>query len=289
MRANTITIAALNIVMPVPHSSSRYIDLFKDAFALHRIISLRANHQAKLGSLEYNSKEHIITGQIYKFFNLNITGSWFNVMEHRPAEDSELEQVQVPVHLKPEFEFFDYVFFPNHHRLVFICKDKRDSLPVMSASKFFLDLFSQDELMKEYGRIDVIVEPSHETLNRILAIHKLTRLFIEIIPPNADDLQLAEAVFMEQMNSMNASKMTSELMSDKPGGLVPDENTKKLAQIARSNGKVNGRGVDEQGKSIELSTADHPYLDRFTYIPSLELRLPAFIQRAQVLLNKLIN
>lgn len=289
MRQNTITIAALNIVMPVPHSSSRYTELFNDAFALHRIISLRGNHQAKLGSLAYDNKKRIITGQIYKFFDLDISGSWFNLVEHRPAEDSELEQVKVPVHLKPDFKFFDYVFFPQHHRLVFICRDKKDSLSVMLASKFFLDLFTQAELMKKYGRIDVIVEPNHETLNRIFEIHKLTRLFIEIIPPNADDLQVAEGLFMEQMNIMHATKMTSELTSDKPSGLVPDEKTRKLAQIARSNGKVIGRGLDEQGRSIELSTVDHPYLDRFSYIPSLESRLEIFIQKAQIFLNKLIS
>jgi hypothetical protein len=287
----TFVIAALNIVMPVPHNQQRYINLLKKAFDARRSVPMWGEYRAGLGecNVDVHDEHTIVTGEIYKFFDLNAESQWFNALEQRPAEQNEREQVKIPKHLKPDYKSFTYIFFPRDHRLFFICREQRASLSPTMARKFFDDLFFQDDLIKEYGRIEVIVEPSHESLSKILSIHTLKRLYIEISPPNSDVLHDAEQNLMAKMNRQRATKMTTELVSNNPEGLNPDKETKTLAQIARSNGKVEGRGQDADGKSVSLSTADHPLRDTVKYDPVSELRSETFFQRAQQLLYRIIT
>lgn len=286
-----LSISALNIVMPVPHSPQRYIELFEKAYALHQSISLRADHSGLLGAcrLEDVNGVTIVTGEIYKFLNLDLEGQWFNAIEQRPAEEEDLEDLVIPPHLKPHFKTFQYVFFPRGHRLFFISRELSESLTPGIALRFFKDLFNQPVLVQEFGQIEVIVEPSQDTLQRILNMPKLKRLYLEVSPPNADDLNAVEQRVMARLNNQRASKMIEEFVSDRPQGLLPDEETRQLARIAQSNGKVEGRGFDENGMSVALSTEDHPLIDRIEYNPQTTTRKDTLLHRAHTLLNQILQ
>lgn len=262
MRRSIVKVGVLNIIMAPPHSPQRYIELLKKAFALKNIISLRADYQGMLGSCQSDSSlgQEILTGTIYKFINIDIKGRWFNINESRPAAPTDLNEVHVPDHLKPNLSIFHYLFNPNNHKIIFINKFKNSTLPHNMVKKLFYELLNKEELIAEYGFIDIIIEPQRETLQTILEMPILKTLYIEVIPPNPDfpDEEEEEEIF-RRLTGQRAIKMTTELTSGKDG-LAPDDITKKIARVAQSNGKVRGHGFNLEGKALNESTTDHPFI-----------------------------
>lgn len=65
----TIRVAALNLVMPPPHSPTRYVEMLKHSFRLHEAIELRGDYKGMLGGAR--GDEDLIQGELYKFFDLD--------------------------------------------------------------------------------------------------------------------------------------------------------------------------------------------------------------------------
>jgi hypothetical protein len=72
----TITISALNIVMPSPHSAERYVELFRRAYRNKQPVRLRGDFSGMLGALrvEEMDGQNIIVGEFYKFLDLKLDG-----------------------------------------------------------------------------------------------------------------------------------------------------------------------------------------------------------------------
>jgi len=69
-------------------------------------------------------------------------------------------------------------------------------------------------------------------------------------------------------------------------GLSPNEETKKLARIAQSNGKVVGH-LGSRGESKILSTQDHPLIDKVDYQHETQIRSDVLLTRARELISNL--
>ena len=279
-------VAILNIVMPLPHTPSRYVELLQATYTRHRIASLRSDYAGMLGALDITQGE-VISGQFYRFFNLNIDSPWFNLSNQQEAEPGDLAQIQVPTHLKPHHLAISFVFIPQRHRLIFVTRAGHESFSPTMAKSLLDSLFSDVELTQLFGEIEVTIEPSREQLRRIFSLPRLKKLLIELSPPNPDDLDEAERDVLDRMSEERAQRMSVELISRHPRGLQPDENHKLLASIAQSNGKVSGHGEDENGNLITLSTDDHPLIKVVTYDPNIQTQNHALSLEAQTLVQTL--
>jgi len=83
---------------------------------------------------------------------------------------------------------------------------------------------------------------------------KLRRLKIVVTRPNAEDLTDEYAEIMRKLNGQGARTITQELIkAPKIDRLNPDEETRKLAKIASTNGYVEG-----DVKDLHESTKEHP-------------------------------
>jgi len=278
-------VAVLNIVMPVPHSPKRYIELLQAAYKKRTIVSLRGDYAGMLGGLD--SSKELITGQFYKFFNLNVESTWFNLSNQQEAEPEDLAQIRVPSHLKPHHLAINFVFVPQNHQLIFITRDRNETLSPGMAKSLLDNLFSEHDLVQSFGEIEITIEPSREQLRRIFAMPRLKKLSIEVSPPNPDDLDEAEKDVLDRMTEERAQRMTVELLSKHPQGLQPDARHKLLAKVAQSNGKVTGHGENEQGNTITLSTKDHPLIKVVSYDPEIQTRNDALAIEAQALVQAL--
>ena len=286
-----ITISALNVVMPSPHNAQRYIDLFQRSYKRKHPVKIWGDYAGMLGScrVEEMNAQNIVIGDFYKFFDLNLDGQWLNTLEEKAAENTELAEIHIPTHLKPHFEIFPFIFFPNNHRLFFITTDQHDNFSPSSAQKLLIGVFDDLKLFREFGEIEVIVEPSTETLEQIFSMPRLKKLYIEVTPPNPDDHEEAEQRLFEKMGIIGADKQTIELVSKKPLGLKPDPEIKTLAKIAQSNGKVSGHGEDNFGQTINVSTAEHPMKEKVEFNSTIQTRLEALKSKALDLLRNIIH
>lgn len=126
------------------------------------------------------------------------------------------------------------------------------------AEKFFSELFSRETLGEDSPLVDITIVPEDNTVERILDLPKLRRLKIVVTRPNPEDLTAEYAAVMEKLKSQNAQKLSQELIkAPKVDRLQPDDDTKKLAFVAATNGYVEGEGKEGKNKIVD-STKLHP-------------------------------
>ncbi len=276
----TVVVGALNIVMRDPHSPDRYVDLLKKAYRSRRVIKIRGQFAGILGSFNGQGENDFYYGEIFKFYDLKLSGKWLNMLQQAPAEEQDLAELKVPDHLKPGLEAFPFLFHAPTHRLFFISRETDEHLGPIDAGRYFRELLNHPRLAEHYGQINVIVIPAADSLNRILTLPDLRKLHIVITPPNPDDFGDLEQEIKERLAEQNAATMVTVLVAEKGESLEPNEDTRKLSEVAQANGYVEARGAMAGGKVSTFSTKQHPMLAPSNYDPNVETVQAALLNAA---------
>lgn len=261
-RKRRLTIGVINITMH-PHKPERYVDLIKAAVT-NRCVSSIGNLQSVLitsvGSFELgNDKpDAILRGNLVKFQNIDFDGNWFDTESNAVAAEQDLASVNIPPNLKPNSMFYDFVFFPDKHLLVYEAKSKDSSITPAVAVKAFTNIFNQSALQDEFGVIEVTHIPETHLLDNALALKNISNIKLHITRPNADSFAKIERQYLQQMNDGNVAEIIEERRAIKGESLVIDEDLRNSAKIAEKNGYAEVRGHDSAGKPINFSTLSHP-------------------------------
>lgn len=265
-RETKMVIGAINIKIH-PHSPERYIELFEDVITLKKKAAIRGDVYGSLSKFDYidSSKIGGFKGYIFKFLNVDPNEPWFDVEQEKAADSRMLQQVEVLKKIKPHFSFFMYHFFPKKHRFVFTSYYDKKSISPNSVAKFLKNLFYDPTIIDKYGEVDVVVEPSKEGLEKIFAINTIERLELVITKPNPDDQEEAEQMLLKRLGKLKAKQFREEYVSEKKESLVPDDELKILSKIAASNGYVVASGRNLEGRPVQESTIEHPFLDPVYY------------------------
>ena len=281
-RMKTLKIAALNITIH-PHKPELYVNLIRDVFKSRKPARFRSNHFGMIGTFHYLEEDDPLSGihgELHKFLDFDMEEEWLNLNAHKKADKDDLEEVNIPEHLKPDFSSARYVFYPRRHRLFFesFTADRKSFGP-QTVERIFAGLFNNVTIKRKYGPVDVTVEPTREGLEKIFEIPKLRRLKIILTKPNADDQDEEETKVLERLDNQNARRMETTLVGESGMTLAPDEDTRVLASVAASNGRVFGEGKDIEGKPVSESTEDHPWQDVVRYNPKSQGPREAFLSR----------
>lgn len=280
--SRTLVLSAINVTLPSPHSPQRYIDVMRRAFELRHIVRIRGDFAGTIGALRIDNDDNMILhGEFYKFMDLQAEQGWFDLRQRKPAEPKDLAAIQIPEYLKPHFQFLPFVFFGVCHRLVMVAQDGKDSMSPRQAAKVL-----EGVLRKAGERPEITIEPSREVLPAILGLSPLRRLSLDITRPNADDFHQEERELLQRLEAQNAKGITIDLRAQDDGGLHPDEQTRILAQIAQSHGKVSGVG-GKRGKTIKVSTKDHPLQEKVLYDPNTERPHAVLFSKAREMLVRI--
>lgn len=270
----TIRISQINIAMESPHTPERYVELFRKAKNIKQPIGLRGEEAAILGPMDFrtyeNSKGHI-SGEIYKFLNIDETAKWFNTIKNEPATEEETNAIVIPSELRPNLKTIEFVFHPHNHKLFFINKDRHHTLSPQLAEKFFQKLFDMTCEKNNIPAVTVTAVPDKESIEEIFSIPTLKKIEITLARPNPDDFEAAERKFLKKLEKQNAKRIETALIALPGQSLQPDDETRILAQVAASNGKVVGYGLDSHGKRIQESTKDKPMDMPYTVNSEIEV------------------
>lgn len=257
----TIEICALNIAMHTPHSPQRYVDLFKAAYKVRALIPQGELHGLLFGSL-YNSdnwkKDKVISGEIYRFVKVDASEPWFNTQTLRQATDKDVEAISIPPHLLAHLQRIPFVFSPDEHRLWFVARDRKNSLGALVAERFIQKLLDLAVVKNHFPTVSVTALPDTETLKKLLSMHRLQRLIIEVKRPNPDDGASAATRAMTRLEKMNVKQETKELVAVDGESIKPDAETRELAEVASQNGNVTGVGKTSDGLPSRESTSEKP-------------------------------
>ena len=265
MTKRSVSYAALNIRLH-PHSPEMYVDLMHKAFGLKRQVQLRGDSYGILRQIEPISDDPLqgLEGEIAKYTKIE-AGSWFNLNELRAADEVEKKQIHIPPEMMPNFTFFNFVFFPGNHYLIIECKDTFGQLSPRSIEKFFSTLFNASELVDEFNKVEITLIPKTDQLDTVLSLAQINTLELVIRRPNADDLDGLEEEVLERLNRQHVAEETIKLKAQPGLSVVADEETRQLGQVAMMNGIVTARGRDNNGKSVEMSTQQHPLIETGQY------------------------
>ena len=227
-----------------------------------------------------------VAGDLYKFVDIDPGAQWLNLRTGRPAEDDQLRQIRIPPDLRPNLRTVPYVLFPQVHRLIFASAlDPKNTLTPGLAQSLVEQCLNQPHLVERYGPVEVHVEPDREVLEQLLRMPRLKLLEMRVDSPNV--LGPAERRLFEYMDRNNAERYEQTLRSTHPDGLRPDPEVRSIARVAQAHGVVNARGENEDGRVIELSTAERPLQERVIYDRNLTTARAALEERAQGLAGEL--
>lgn len=287
-RKRAIYLSVLNLTLH-QHSAERYVQLLR-FIRRHQIKSkYHGDRHAIIGFLgRPNENGDFVRGQIFSFIELDVAEQWLNTETSKPAENEELDSINIPEHLKPGMRIFSFIFFPKKHRLVFETRSSEGkSLGPESARKLFEIFLKAPKVIKEFGAGEVTIEPRKDALDKVLGIPKLKQLSIFITRPNPDDNESIEAIVKERMSNQNLQSFEEQLKAESGQSINPDEHTKNLASVAESNGYVEGKGKDGDGNPIDESTRDHPLRERAEYDPDTQTAFGVILEKAREIMRSI--
>lgn len=290
-RETKLKIFAVNVAMHAPHKAERYVELMKAVYKAKRVVASRGVNGLLVGELaafDKNDWTKGMIGEIYRFVRIDPNDPWFNLENKEQADEDDLRNLSIPEHLKPQLVRFPFVFFPKGHRMYVVSHFQGQALGPATAEKFLSDIFSFPEIVKNW-EVEVSVEPDRDGVDSILQMHELHNLHIEIFRPNADDHDQEERELLERMEEQGAKKLVIDLASGRTGELTPNKETKTLARIGASNGKVIGSGRDEHDAPKVLSTKDIPWVEPVFYDSRVQTMYEALRQGATDMHKKIMG
>lgn len=262
-RSRRVAFAALNVALHTPHPQSSYIALFQAAFQRRLIIRAGSLHRIMIGTMhkpESSGNALLLSGEIYRFVNIDPNQPWFNTRRQKPATEEDVEGILIPPYLLPHLQRIPFAFNAQCHRLWFVAKERDGSLAPGVAARFFSQLLQGTAVEAGLPEVNVTAIPDAKSVEEILALPQLEYLRIELVRPNPDSGESAEDRWLQRLEKQNASREKRELMHARGQVVRPDPETVEMAQVAANNGAVQGRGRTEDGLPVNDSTTARPML-----------------------------
>lgn len=292
-RPQRITACAITITTHPTHSAQGYAQLWMDAFRLRKAIAVRGDAHLMIGSAKPEDPAHEtseITGTIFRFTEIDLGGTWFNLQRMDEAKPSEVAEIKIPEKLRPNCKRFFYLFDPKTHRLVVNCEAEGGSqdstVRPATIQKFVELLMAEPPIEKAHGVVEATVLPVRESVERALGIAQLRKLTIFLKRPNPDGPADLCAKILKGMEEEGVQRKTIESTAMPGGTIQPNEETRQLAEVARVHGHVVASGMDAANETVQVDTREHPQIERDTIAPGRMTRLAAFLQLARRAFNR---
>tara|TARA_Y100000310_G_scaffold269994_1_gene283563 strand:- start:1135 stop:2028 length:894 start_codon:yes stop_codon:yes gene_type:complete len=287
-REKKLIVGAINVTMK-NHTPERYLELFRDAFKLKTPVNISGDQYgllANLAKLEKAQKEPgPITGDIFKYTNINNNAQWFNTSTNDFASDDEVGKINIPENLKPNSARFSYLFFPKQHLFFYEGYYDGNSFGPTNAERFVKRLLNTPDLLEKYGVINVTHVPDHDKVVDALKLKHKERIDLMVKRPNPDNHARAERKVMQRMGAMNVESFSQTYKAVQDGSIDVDDDLETMAHISAKNGYFKIKGKDDANKPVAYSTDNYPLQDKSYYDPDVELAFELFSRIANRLKN----
>lgn len=279
-RKRKISVAAVNIAMGEPHSPQRYLQLIQALFDLRQPVRTRGDQFIIFASLDETDGD-AVSGTLGRFTEIEADLPWFDLDRMDAAGPDTLQRLSIPPRLRPNYRPFFFWLDGLRHIMVFEQRGQQISVSPWQVLRAMSELTAQPSVVAEFGRIEISLIQAEEALEDILGLRHLRRLRITYTLPNPDDLASFEATMQRRLAAQGIQRMTLELEADLQLTLEPDEDTRRLARSALSNGEVEAAGVDGSGEPVLLRSNEHPRSTVETYDADAVSERHAFLKAAR--------
>lgn len=266
-RPSKLAVSAINVRI-IDKTRRDYVALFRAVMSLRRPVRVYANDYlllTKFGRIESATKEIEWGGAFGKFTEISEDSEWLDTTTLQAADDDQLDGVQIPDNLKPNYEGFFFVLFPEEHIIAFETYSKSSHLSPFFVEKWLKSSVEYSRIIKSFGRVEVDIIPDYDVLTKILESEKIRKLEITVRLPNPDDFDVDMFERVEaRLRSLNAQTEETKYTAPRGEYLELDDETKALARVGAENGQVDAR-IREDGSVVPKSTARHPISVQDTY------------------------
>ncbi|WP_407259404.1 DUF4747 family protein [Klebsiella pneumoniae] len=271
----------------IQQSPEKYVELFRMARKNSENINLRGDSYATLSFFypykKGQSANEPFEGEVLKFTDIDVEGDWFNIVKKDVASDEEKGKIVIPENLKPNVARFSFVFLPASHLLVYEMQDKSRNLTPRQMSLFITGIFSNEKIIKKFGKINVTILTEPESVQRMLALKGITCINMVTRRPNPDDLASAESIMQKRFKRIGVIEEDKTYKSERGQEIKPDVELKQDALIASRNGEVSIRRVNEFGLVEVHASSDAPLQRVEPYDPDVTSVTDLLLLRAKSL------
>jgi len=291
-KPRTVSYSALNITLHPHPTKHTYVDFFYYIQEeINKFLTLKRNTCIYLYNLQPINPDNELeglTGTFIKCTDLSVN-EWFDFENQTIAEESEVNsKVKIPNTYKPNAKFFDFVFYPKKHLLVFEFSDKHGSMSIHSLKEYFEVIFKRQDFIDRFKQGFVSSVTDDEKIKTILSSKKLLKLDIVLVKPNPDDLSDITARILGNLEENHAKKMEIITTADDNQYLQPNQQLQDLSKVAANNGVVNAIIENEHGKSVPMSTTSIPKIKKEIYYTNETSQLESLLRVARKFLNEFL-
>jgi hypothetical protein len=263
-RPRKLSVSGLNVRIVDPNRRD-YPELFRLILRTKIPVGVRGSDHLLLTQFGPDPSAEIpYTGILAKFTEIDFEAGWFDLDNLNKAEPDAIDQINIPAHLRPNYQAFYVNLFPESHLLVFETYSEGDSLGPTSVERWMTAVLKNRAVQRAFGNVEVTLVPDMAVLDQILDA-PLRRLEMRIERTNPDDYDLATFERIEaRLRANNARREEVVLVPDAGEHLTPDGETRELARVAAENGHVSAL-IDTPAGVRPRSTKGKPLAVQETY------------------------
>lgn len=259
-RRSKIEVSAVNIRISADRNRD-YAALFDKLVDLKSGVRVHGNTYVAFTNFDAEDG----TGIISKYSEIDVDGDWFDIEYFDIASEEDVEDINIPENLRPNFSQFYFSLDEDIHVIAFEIYSESKSLSSRSVQKYFDEILQRREIRREFGLVEADVIKSYGEVDRILSLPKLRELRFTIKRPNSDDISGDLAAEIEaRLREQNAEEYEESISSRSEDGLSPDERSKKLAVVAAENGQLSAKSV-VNGVTVTHDTTETPLKEVKTF------------------------
>lgn len=204
-------------------------------------------------------------GVFSKYSEIDVDGEWFDIRDFDVASQDALGEITIPDNLRPNHTAFYFKLHQHDHVIAFETYSESKTLSTKSVEKYFREMLDRDEIYLNFGRVEADIIQSYEFVDEIMSLPNLKEIEIVIRRPNTDGVSGDWAKKIEErLKEQKGEEYSEGLKSKDADGLVPNERTKILAQVAAENGYVKAKNV-QNGLTLFHETNETPLKVADTY------------------------
>lgn len=268
--------ANLNILNIKLYSNERrgdeaYADLFDKIFRDKVSINVRGAHRVIIRRMirQRINGELTLYGKISRFTQIEGT-DWLNLVS------LEREEIVLPDDVFPDLVETDFYFIPRAHRFAFVIKSGSVTLKNIEV---FLEN-SINRVLSKGEKADIVTEQSSDGFDEILNAKEIKRIKVEISYSNADNYREAAALLDNQLKNSNTKDLILQAVPDHGENIDLDQSPvlSGAFELAKSNGSVESKIIDENNKQKIVKTKNYPKKIQVTATEVEDIK-PKIIQR----------
>lgn len=240
-----------------PHPAGAYRKLFEIAGADSRGVRFHGDRFATLSPIS-ETRDGVFTGRLATWTEIDPHS---NLIEKKSLKESLLSDsgVSLPDGVGFNSRVFSFAFREKDHKLfVELKNDENQSISIGRARLAILKVL-QAVQPGDVDELDVHIVSQANAVDAVLSIKKIRKVEILLDLPNPDILSDKKKAILDEIQAIHAKRLKTEIT--KAAGeesLELSEQYRAMAELAKDNGYVFARGLDEYGDPVERNTKKYP-------------------------------